>query len=124
MAPRFAPLPVLAMAAALLFAAPPASAQEPLLQCVPYARQVSGIQIFGDAHSWWQQAEGKYQRGQRPAVGAVMAFKPYRSMQLGHVATVAKVIDKRLVRVLAWYDNEWGFSNRMSDTAVALGKLL
>lgn len=97
MAPRFAPLPVLAMAAALLFAAPPAAAQEPLLQCVPYARQVSGIQIFGDAHSWWQQAEGKYQRGQRPAVGAVMAFKPYRSMQLGHVATVAKVIDKRRV---------------------------
>jgi len=33
------------------------------------------------------------------------------------------VIDKRLVRVLAWYDNEWGFSNRMSDTAVAIGKL-
>ncbi len=35
-----------------------------------------------------------------------------------------KVIDKRLVRVLAWYDNEWGFSNRMSDMAVTLGKLL
>jgi len=34
-----------------------------------------------------------------------------------------KVIDNRLVRVLAWYDNEWGFSNRMSDTAVAMGKL-
>jgi surface antigen len=97
MAPRIAPLPVLAMAAALLFAAPPASAQEPLLQCVPYARQVSGIQIYGDAHSWWHQAEGKYQRGQRPAVGAVMAFKPYRSMQLGHVATVARVLDKRRV---------------------------
>jgi glyceraldehyde 3-phosphate dehydrogenase len=28
------------------------------------------------------------------------------------------------VRVLAWYDNEWGFSNRMADTAVAMGKLL
>ena len=37
--------------------------------------------------------------------------------------TETKVIDKRLVRVLAWYDNEWGFSNRMSDTAVAIGKL-
>lgn len=97
MAPRIAPLPVLAMAAALLFAAPLASAQEPLLQCVPYARQVSGIQIYGDAHSWWHQAEGKYQRGQRPAVGAVMAFKPYRSMHLGHVATVARVLDKRRV---------------------------
>lgn len=35
-----------------------------------------------------------------------------------------KVMDGRLVRVLSWYDNEWGFSNRMSDTAVAMGKLL
>ena len=34
-----------------------------------------------------------------------------------------QVIDGRLVRVLAWYDNEWGFSNRMADTAVAMGKL-
>jgi len=35
-----------------------------------------------------------------------------------------KVIDGNLVRVLSWYDNEWGFSNRMADTAVAMGKLL
>lgn len=35
-----------------------------------------------------------------------------------------KVMDGSLVRVLAWYDNEWGFSNRMVDTAVAMGKLL
>ena len=34
------------------------------------------------------------------------------------------VLDSTFVRVLSWYDNEWGFSNRMSDTAVALGKLL
>ncbi len=33
-----------------------------------------------------------------------------------------KVMDGNLVRVLSWYDNEWGFSNRMSDTAVAMGK--
>jgi glyceraldehyde 3-phosphate dehydrogenase len=33
------------------------------------------------------------------------------------------VIEGRLVRVLAWYDNEWGFSNRMCDTAVAMAKL-
>ncbi len=38
--------------------------------------------------------------------------------------TETKVIDGSFVRVLAWYDNEWGFSNRMSDTAVAMGKLL
>lgn len=34
-----------------------------------------------------------------------------------------QVIDGRFVRVLSWYDNEWGFSNRMSDTAVAMAKL-
>jgi len=34
-----------------------------------------------------------------------------------------KVMDGNFVRILSWYDNEWGFSNRMSDTAVALGKL-
>ena len=35
-----------------------------------------------------------------------------------------KVMDGTLVRVMSWYDNEWGFSNRMVDTAVAMGKLL
>ena len=37
--------------------------------------------------------------------------------------TQTQIVDGRLVRVLAWYDNEWGFSNRMADTAVAMGKL-
>jgi glyceraldehyde 3-phosphate dehydrogenase len=45
-----------------------------------------------------------------------------------HSATFAmdqtKVQNGTLVRVMAWYDNEWGFSNRMADTAVAMGKLL
>ncbi|MBD5400167.1 type I glyceraldehyde-3-phosphate dehydrogenase [bacterium] len=35
-----------------------------------------------------------------------------------------KVLGDRLVHVTAWYDNEWGFSNRMGDTAVAMGKLI
>ena len=35
-----------------------------------------------------------------------------------------KVIDGRLCRVMSWYDNEWGFSNRMADTAVAMGRLI
>ncbi|MDA4847078.1 type I glyceraldehyde-3-phosphate dehydrogenase [Hoeflea poritis] len=35
-----------------------------------------------------------------------------------------KVMDGTFVRILTWYDNEWGFSNRMSDTAVAMGKLI
>ena len=46
----------------------------------------------------------------------------------GHSSTLAldqtKVMDGTLVRILSWYDNEWGFSNRMADTAVAMGKLI
>src|SRR5258706_14437937 len=58
------------------------------LQCVPYARQVSGIAIHGDAYTWWDQAEGRYARGSSPRVGAVMAFRPHGNMRLGHVAAV------------------------------------
>jgi len=39
-------------------------------------------------------------------------------------ATQTRVIDDHLIHVTAWYDNEWGFSNRMCDTAVAIGKTL
>ncbi|WP_394196595.1 type I glyceraldehyde-3-phosphate dehydrogenase [Litoreibacter albidus] len=39
-------------------------------------------------------------------------------------ADQTKVLDGRMVRILTWYDNEWGFSNRMADTAVAMGKLI
>jgi glyceraldehyde 3-phosphate dehydrogenase len=35
-----------------------------------------------------------------------------------------KVMDGTFVSILSWYDNEWGFSNRMADTAVAMGKLI
>ena len=68
-----------------------------MLQCVPYARIVSGIQIRGDAWTWWDQAKGRYARGNRPKVGAVMAFRPYGRMELGHVAAVSQIIDSRTV---------------------------
>lgn len=46
----------------------------------------------------------------------------------GHSSSFAapqtKVMEGTLVRILTWYDNEWGFSNRMSDTAVAMAKLI
>jgi glyceraldehyde 3-phosphate dehydrogenase len=68
-----------------------------------------------------------------PPLRGVLAVEeaPLVSSDFNHVAassTVAlpqtQVIEGRLVRVLAWYDNEWGFSTRMADTALAMGKLL
>ncbi|KPH66815.1 CHAP domain-containing protein [Novosphingobium sp. ST904] len=69
------------------------------LECVPYARQLSGIQIYGDAHTWWKQAKGRYATGRAPRIGAVMAMEPYAGSQLGHVATVSKVVDSRTILV-------------------------
>tara|TARA_A100001391_G_scaffold66729_3_gene42429 strand:+ start:14607 stop:15311 length:705 start_codon:yes stop_codon:yes gene_type:complete len=75
----------------------PGTATGAYLQCVPYAREVSGINIYGDAHTWWGQAEGRYARGHTPRIGAVMAFEPYRNMTLGHVAAVSRIVDARTV---------------------------
>lgn len=74
-----------------------AAPQKPYLQCVPYARRVSGIPIYGDAHTWWKQAEGRFARGTRPKVGAVMSFRPHGNMKLGHVAAVSRIVDSRTV---------------------------
>ncbi|WP_176597431.1 MULTISPECIES: CHAP domain-containing protein [Sphingobium] len=67
------------------------------LQCAPFARQVSGIELYGNANTWWGQAEGRYDRGHEPRVGAVLAFAASRSMPVGHVAMVSKVISDREV---------------------------
>lgn len=73
-------------------AATPAAA---VLQCAPYARAQSGIEIHGNAGTWWGQAEGRYNRGAEPRVGAVLAFSPSRAMPIGHVAVVAEIVDDR-----------------------------
>jgi surface antigen len=72
-------------------------AQAMALQCAPFARQISGVEIFGNAKTWWYQAEGRYARGDEPKLGAVMTFKPTRSMPMGHVAMVSKIVSDREV---------------------------
>ncbi|NWH09460.1 MAG: CHAP domain-containing protein [Alphaproteobacteria bacterium] len=67
------------------------------VQCVPFARDVSGIQIKGDAATWWAQAETRYQRGRRPEAGSVLVLKGYRNNRRGHVAVVTRVIDSRTI---------------------------
>ena len=69
------------------------------LECVPFARQVSGIQIFGNAWTWWAQAAGRYAEGAAPRVGAVLVFRPAGVMKLGHVAVVSRVVSDRILMV-------------------------
>jgi surface antigen len=79
--------------------AQPASAASSGLQCVPFARQLSGIDITGNAHTWWAQAEGRYQRGHKPEPGAVLVFRATGGMRLGHVSVVSRVVSPRHILV-------------------------
>jgi surface antigen len=98
MAGRTRALAALAAAVAVIFAPAGASA-DTYWQCVPFARLISGIQIFGDAWTWWQQAAGRYETGFTPRAGAVLCFKPTARMRLGHVAVVSQVLTDRVVQI-------------------------
>lgn len=69
------------------------------LQCVPFARDNSGIALVGNAVTWWGKAAGLYERGSRPEVGSVLNFRATGRMNLGHVAVVSRVIDGRNVQI-------------------------
>lgn len=77
--------------------ASPAAAQ--FWQCAPFARMVSGIEIYGNAGTWWAQADGRFDRGSRPRVGSVMVMKPYAKMRVGHVAMVSAIVSAREIAV-------------------------
>lgn len=86
-------------AAAVMALAPAGAIADTYWQCVPFARLISGIQIFGDARTWWQQAAGRYETGYQPRAGAVLCFKPTSRMRLGHVAVVSQVLTDRVVQI-------------------------
>ncbi|MCE9521239.1 MAG: CHAP domain-containing protein [Alphaproteobacteria bacterium] len=69
------------------------------LQCVPFARDASGIEIRGDAKNWWRLAAGKYARSRRPQEGSVFVMKGYQTSRRGHVAVVRQILDTRTIVV-------------------------
>jgi surface antigen len=69
------------------------------LQCVPFARRESGVAIFGDANTWWQQAAGRYEREGAPVEGAVLVLRGYHDDSRGHVAVVKQIVSPRLIIV-------------------------
>ena len=68
-------------------------------ECVPFARAASGIQIYGDAWTWWGQADGKYKRGDTPRIGSVVVFAKTARLPFGHVAVISRVVTSRVVLV-------------------------
>ena len=95
----FKRLTAAAFAVALAFTVLGGTAHAETWQCAPFARLISGISLFGDAWSWWEQATGKYAKGFTPSAGAVLVFKPYGQMHAGHVAVVSQVLTDRVIQV-------------------------
>jgi hypothetical protein len=69
------------------------------IYCVEFARLVSGIALFGDARTWWDQARSAYAQLANPSPGAVMVFAGRKSMRSGHVAVVKRLVSSREVLV-------------------------
>jgi surface antigen len=69
------------------------------VSCVPYARARSGIQLQGDAWTWWDAAAGRYERSRAPRPGSVLVINRTARMRDGHVAVVSEVLGSREVLV-------------------------
>jgi len=78
---------------------PPPTVSYDGMSCVPYARLVSGINLRGDAYTWWDGAAGIYQRGTAPTVGAVLVLAQTNRLRSGHVAVVRQVVSSREILV-------------------------
>jgi surface antigen len=95
--------PLLVLAALSACAQPTRIAGKPSgytdLECVSYARQVTGVQIQGDAGTWWHSAAGRYGRSNKPTPMSVLVLRPTRQLPGGHVAVVRSVVSAREIRV-------------------------
>ena len=69
------------------------------LQCVPFARRESGVEIYGNANTWWRQAVGRYETTETPSESAVMVLHGYNTNARGHVAVVKEMVSPRLMIV-------------------------
>src|SRR5262249_51450322 len=67
--------------------------------CVPYARDHSGVRLWGDATTWWGQARGRFSRSSDPEPGSVMVIRGYDNDERGHLAVVRRVLNDREIVV-------------------------
>jgi surface antigen len=87
--------------------------------CALYARAVTGVDLYGAAGGWWDEAAGRYQRGQVPTVGSILVFRPTGVIPSGHVAVVSKVVGPSMVLVdqSNWYHGRTTLGTPVIDTS-------
>lgn len=90
-----------------------------VIECAPYAREVSGLALYGEAAGWWREAAGRYRRADRPVPGAVLVFHRSARLPQGHVAVVARVVSRReiLVDQANWVHHRIGRDDPVIDVS-------
>jgi surface antigen len=89
------------------------------LECVSYARQLTGIQISGDAWTWWHGAGVRYKRSNKPSPMSVLVLRRTGQLPGGHVAVVRSVVSSREIRVdHANWDDRWTRGRIYEDMSV------
>lgn len=69
------------------------------IECVPFARALSGVRLSGNAADWWWKADGFYARSSTPEVGAVLVFDRSARLARGHLAVVSAQLSEREIWV-------------------------
>ena len=77
-----------------------AASRHPGLTCAPFARELSGIALYGDADTWWDGAAGRYPRANQPVVGGVLVLRRSNRLPTGHVAVVSRLLTPRQILVI------------------------
>ena len=80
-----------------------------IVQCAIYARDVTGVRLYGDADSWWRGSSNLYNRGQKPRNGAILVLKKTSRMHGGHVAVVNEVLGPHMINVT---HSNWGADSK------------
>lgn len=70
------------------------------ISCAPFARELSGITLHGEADTWWRAASGRYRLASQPQVGAVLVLRRGGRLPSGHVAVVSRLLAPRQLLVI------------------------
>nr|WP_294525565.1 CHAP domain-containing protein [uncultured Rhodopila sp.] len=77
----------------------PGQGRSAAVECAPFARALTGVDLTGAAADWWAEARGRYTRSQRPDTGSLLILRRSARLPSGHVAVVSQVVSRRQIMV-------------------------
>lgn len=96
-----------------------AATRHPGLDCVPFARELTGVRLHGDGADWWAAASGHYARTRQPEVGSILVFQRTARLPHGHLAVVSRLLGPRRIHVIQanWVHDELDLDQLVVDVS-------